>query len=129
MPESAYLNAINVDRPRLRDAYANYFVLHSLDAIVFPTTPLTARPLTDVGETVDLNSEPVPTFATYIRNTDPGSNAGIPGLSIPLPVAIGEMPVGVEIDGPEGSDRRLLAIGAAIQSLVQELEGSRQQAP
>ena len=26
MPESAYLNAINVDRPRLRDAYANYFV-------------------------------------------------------------------------------------------------------
>ncbi|MCY3731262.1 MAG: indoleacetamide hydrolase, partial [Rhodospirillaceae bacterium] len=118
MPESAYRIAIDVDRPRLRDAYANYFALHSLDAIVFPTTPLTARPFTDVGETVVLNGEPVPTFATYIRNTDPGSNAGIPGLSIPLPVAVGEMPVGVEIDGPEGNDRQLLAIGAAIQRLV-----------
>lgn len=128
MPEPAYRNAIDVDRPRLRDAYANYFALHSLDAIVFPTTPLTARPLTDVGETVDLNGEPVPTFAAYIRNTDPGSNAGIPGLSIPLPVSVGEMPVGVEIDGPEGSDRRLLAIGAAIQRPVQEQEVRRQQA-
>ena len=124
VPESAYRNAIEVERPRLRDAYANYFSRHDVDAVLFPTTPLTARPFTDVGDTVDLNGEPVPTFATYIRNTDPGSNAGIPGLSIPLPVAVGEMPVGVEIDGPEGSDRRLLAIGDAIQSLIQQTEGS-----
>ena len=123
--ESVYRQAIDFDRPRLKEAYANYFARHRVEAILFPTTPLTARRIADVGETVELNGEQVPTFATYVRNTDPGSTAGIPGLSIPLPAAVDEMPAGVEIDGPEGSDRRLLAIGTAIQSLVQQSEGSQ----
>ena len=121
MPETAYRQAIDRDRPLLRAAYAGYFARHRVEAIVFPTTPLTARPVREAGETVELNGEQVPTFPIYIRNTDPGSNAGIPGLSIPLAVAPGEMPVGVEIDGPEGSDRRLLAIGAAIEMLIREV--------
>ena len=123
--ESVYRQAIDFDRPRLKEAYANYFAQHRVEAILFPTTPLTARRIADVGETVELNGEQVPTFATYVRNTDPGSTAGIPGLSIPLPAAVDEMPAGVEIDGTEGSDRRLLAIGTAIQSLVQQSEGSQ----
>ena len=101
MPETAYRQAIDRDRPLLREAYSDYFAKHRVEAIVFPTTPLTARPVREAGETVELNGEQVPTFPIYIRNTDPGSNAGIPGLSIPLAVAPGEMPVGVEIDGPE----------------------------
>ena len=122
--ESVYRQAIDHDRPRLQEAYANYFTRHRVEAIVFPTTPLTARRIADVGETVELNGEQVPTFATYVRNTDPGSNAGIPGLSIPLPSRVDEMPAGVEIDGPEGSDRRLLAIGASIENLIRQSEGS-----
>ncbi|MDE0004037.1 MAG: indoleacetamide hydrolase [Rhodospirillaceae bacterium] len=122
--ESAYRQSIDFDRPRLQEAYANYFAEHRVEAILFPTTPLTARRIAEVGDTVELNGEQVPTFGTYVRNTDPGSNAGIPGLSIPLPAAVDEMPTGVEIDGPEGSDRRLLAIGAAIESLVRQREGS-----
>ncbi len=125
MPEQTYRRAIERDRPQLRAAYADYFGRHRVEAIVFPTTPLTARPVSEVGETVELNGLQVPTFPTYIRNTDPGSNAGLPGLSIPLAVAPGEMPVGVEIDGPEGSDRRLLAIGAAIEALIQEVAPKR----
>lgn len=128
MPEPTYRQAIERDRPLLRDAYADYFAGHRIEAIVFPTTPLTARPVSEVGETVELNGQRVPTFPTYIRNTDPGSNAGIPGLSIPLAVAPGEMPVGVEIDGPEGSDRRLLAIGAAIEALIREVGQERARA-
>ena len=87
MPEAAYLEAIERHRPQLKSAYADYFARHRVEAIVFPTTPLTARPLREAGETVELNGEQVPTFPTYIRNTDPGSNAGIPGLSIPLAAA------------------------------------------
>ena len=122
--ESVYRQAIDFDRPRLKEAYANYFAEHRVEAILFPTTPLTARRIADIGDTVELNGEQVPTFATYVRNTDPGSNAGIPGLSIPLAAAVDEMPAGVEIDGPEGSDRRLLAIGAAIESLIRQMEGN-----
>ncbi len=125
MPEEDYRQAIDHDRPLLRRAYANYFAEHLVEAIVFPTTPLTARPIREAGDTVDLNGEQVPTFPTYIRNTDPGSNAGIPGLSIPLAVTAGEMPAGVEIDGPEGSDRRLLEIGAAIEALIGEAARGR----
>jgi len=120
MPEAAYRQAIDRDRPLLRAAYADYFARRRVEAIVFPTTPLTARPLAEAGETVELNGEQVPAFPIYIRNTDPGSSAGIPGLSIPLAATPGEMPAGIEIDGPEGSDRRLLAIGAAIETLIRK---------
>ena len=54
---------------------------------------------------------PVPTFDTMIRNTDPGSNAGIPGLSLFAGMTPGGLPVGLEIDGPVGSDAKLLGLG------------------
>ena len=61
---------------------------------------------------------PADTFATFIRNTDPGSNAGIPGLSLPAGLTSSGLPVGLELDGPVGSDARLLGIGLAIESLL-----------
>jgi Asp-tRNA(Asn)/Glu-tRNA(Gln) amidotransferase A subunit family amidase len=53
-----------------------------------------------------------------IRNTDPGSNAGIPGLSLFAGMTRGGLPVGLEIDGPIGSDAKLLALGLAIESVL-----------
>ncbi len=67
---------------------------------------------------MQLNDTQVPTFPTYIRNTDPGSNAGIPGISIPVHGPNGALPVGIEIDGPVNSDRQLLAIAQAIETLI-----------
>jgi len=54
---------------------------------------------------------------TVIRNTDPGSNAGIPGLSVPVGVTSGGLPVGLEFDAPYGGDRGLLALAAAVESV------------
>ncbi|MCY4214047.1 MAG: indoleacetamide hydrolase [Gammaproteobacteria bacterium] len=123
--ESEYRRALHHFRPLLKRLYADCFAKHKVEAILFPTTPLTARPIGEVNANVALNGQSVPTFATYIRNTDPGSNANVPGLSIPLAAAEGCLPVGIEIDGPEGSDRRLLAIGAAIERLVQDGEHAK----
>ncbi len=117
--ESEYRRARHCLRPQLKRLYADCFAKHRIQALLFPTTPLTARPIGETAATVALNGESVPTFATYIRNTDPGSNANVPGLSIPL-AAQGGLPVGLEIDGPEGGDRNLLAIGAAIERLLQD---------
>ncbi|KAI1693406.1 periplasmic binding protein domain-containing protein [Ditylenchus destructor] len=50
---------------------------------------------------------------TFIRNTDPGSNASLPGATIPLALA-NNLPVGLALDGPIDSDRRLLAIAEAV---------------
>ena len=55
--------AMKTSRPALHALCRRTFNRHSLDAIVLPT---------------------VPTFMAVIQNTDPGSNAGVPGLQIPL---------------------------------------------
>jgi mandelamide amidase len=65
-----------------------------------------------------LNGKEVPTFLTYIRNTDPASNAGIPGLSVPIGLTSDGLPVGLEFDGPAGSDRLLLELGLALEKSI-----------
>jgi indoleacetamide hydrolase len=116
MPEAVYRKAIDEDRPKLQAAYADYFKAHQVEAIIFPTAPLAARPIGD-DETVDLNGERVPTFPTFIRNTDPGSNAAIPGISLPSGLSPDGLPLGMELDGPALSDDRLLSIAAAVESV------------
>lgn len=115
--EPTYQAAINEHRPALRAAYQAYFDLHEVSAVIFPTTPIEAQPIEGNLEMVSLNGEKVPTFPTYIRNTDPGSNAGIPGISLPALVTEPGPPVGLELDGPVNSDRNLLAIALAIETL------------
>jgi mandelamide amidase len=120
-----YDAAIKTLRPKLQRLYADYFMDHKVAAIVFPTTPLPARPINPQGDTgqdtVELNGKQMPTFLTYIRNTDPGSNAGIPGLSLPAGLTKSGLPVGLELDGPVGSDRLLIAFGLAIETLLGRL--------
>ena len=115
--QSVYEEAIKVHRPMLQKAYAGYFARHKVAAIVFPTTPLAAVPIGDDQET-ELDGKKVPTFPTFIRNTDPGSNAGVPGFSVPTGMTKSGLPVGLALDGPVGSDRKLLAIGLALEALL-----------
>ncbi len=124
IPEPVYREALTVHRPALRALYRNYFAEHRVDAVLLPTTPLPARPIEGSDRVVTLNGASVPTFATYIRNTDPASNAGIPGISLPAgrysppDGTAAPLPVAIELDGPADSDRRLLAIAAAVESAL-----------
>ena len=113
IPEAVYSAAIATHRPRLIGIFADGFARERIDATVFPTTPLTARPVGE-DETVELNGARVPTFLTFIRNTDPGSNAGIPGVTLPIGLSPAGLPIGLALDGPAGSDRRLLAIAVKL---------------
>jgi Asp-tRNA(Asn)/Glu-tRNA(Gln) amidotransferase A subunit family amidase len=119
IPEKVYRDAI-ATRPALQRLYAETFRAHGLAALVFPTTPLPAAPVGD-DQTTKLNGADVPTFPTFIQNTDPGSNAGIPGLTVPIGRTEAGLPVGLELDGPAGSDRRLLGIGLALEALFGRL--------
>ncbi len=127
--ESVYRDALDVFRPQLQQAYNTYFSTHNVDAVIFPTLPLTARPIEGSLETVEFNGTQAPTFPTYIRNTDPASNAGIPALTIPAGLSAGGFPIGIEIDGPLGSDQRLLAIGVAIEKVLSKDAVTRTPAP
>ena len=101
--------------------YDTYFRDNNLDGILFPTT-IAPAPAIDLergsGEMSINGGAPVPTFDTMIRNTDPGSNAGLPGLSLYAGMTPGGLPVGLEIDGPVSSDRNLLAMGLAIEAIL-----------
>jgi len=112
-----YEHALNVERPRLQQLYRDYFATQAVEAILFPTTPLPACPIEGSDQTVVLDGGHVPTFATFIRNTDPASNAGIPAISLPAGPGP-HLPLGIELDGPAGTDRRLLAIAAAIAAAI-----------
>lgn len=116
--EATYRKAIDVHRPALQQLYRDYFEQHNVSAVIFPTTPLTARPIVTELGTIELNGEQVPTFPTYIRNTDPSSNAGIPSISLPSNTLPTGLPIGIELDGAAGQDRQLLAIAQAIESLL-----------
>jgi Asp-tRNA(Asn)/Glu-tRNA(Gln) amidotransferase A subunit family amidase len=120
VPEAAYQEGLSEHRPALQETYRRAFREHEVDVIAFPTTPM---PAATIGEedTVLVNGTAVPTFFTYIRNTSPGSVAGIPGLSLPAGMTKAGLPVGLEIDGPEGSDQQVLAIGLALETILPKL--------
>ena len=105
-------------RAQLRTNFHGVFTAHRLDALIFPTTVLPARPIQNSGQTVDLNGEQVPTLPTYIHNTDPASIAALPGISLPAGLTAAGLPVGIEIDGPEQSDRRLLAVAKTLELIL-----------
>jgi indoleacetamide hydrolase len=118
---AAYDDAITVQRPALQQIYAAYFRDNALDGILFPTTMAPAC-LIDAekgsGEMSINGGPPVAAFDTMIRNTDPGSNAGLPGLSLFAGMTADGLPVGLEIDGPVGSDAKLLGLGLSMEAIL-----------
>ncbi|HEY1611950.1 MAG TPA: indoleacetamide hydrolase [Paraburkholderia sp.] len=116
-----YATALTVWRPRLQALYARTFASDRLDALLFPTTRLVAVPIDDMNGSSYVSIDggpPIDELGAYVRNTSPAGNAGIPGLSLPAGLAAGGLPVGLELDGPVGCDRQLLAIGCAFERIL-----------
>ena len=121
---AAYPDVMATKRPALQKLYKDYFAAQGVECVLFPTT-LLAAPRIDAAKgsgtlsyTVSgVEQKDKDTFGTCIRNTDPCTNAGIPSLSIPAGMTAGGLPVGMQIDGPLGSDANLLAIGMGIEAV------------
>jgi Asp-tRNA(Asn)/Glu-tRNA(Gln) amidotransferase A subunit family amidase len=121
--EASYRETISKWRPQLQQAYATYFKQNNVEAMFFPTTPLPARPIGQ--DEVELNGKKVNTAGAYIRNAGPGSAAGIPGLTLPAGRGANTvLPIGMELDGPAGSDQKLLSIGIAMEAHFRPLQGA-----
>jgi indoleacetamide hydrolase len=103
-------------RSDLRAAYATMMNTNHLDAFIFPTTVLPARPIGQ-DQQVELNGQLVPTTLIYSQNVVPGAYAGLAGLSVPIGLTTDGLPVGLEIDGLEGTDERILGIGVALDDV------------
>lgn len=115
--QAEYEAALHLHRPRLIRTYQAHFDRTGVDAFVFPTCPLPARPIGQ-DDFVELNGHQVGTFVAYMRNTGPGSNADLPGLTLPVGLTVEGLPIGLGIDAPAGRDKELLALGLALQPLL-----------
>lgn len=106
-----YKDAISTHRPALQAAYGEAF--KHCDAVAFPC-------VRHVAVKIDAEETDAPgTFPAFIHNTDPGSNSGFPGVTIPLgSVTVdGDIcMVGLGLDGASGNDTKLLQIALALQT-------------
>jgi indoleacetamide hydrolase len=110
--EPIYRAAMSEARPALLKHYIDTFDKYAIEALIAPTTPSVAVPQGPQASSFE-------TFVRFIRNTDPGSNVGIPGLTVPAGLGpTTGLPVGLSLDGLRGSDERLLAIGMAVEQLL-----------
>jgi mandelamide amidase len=116
IPEEMYAAARDVHLPALRALMAEWFAQNRVDAMLLPVTMTTATPIGE-DQTIRIGDADVPFPTAMGRNIAPGSTAGLPGLVIPGGLADG-LPVAIELDGPAGSDRRLLGIGLALEALL-----------
>lgn len=110
-----YEAAMKTHRPALQALYKTTFETNNLDAIAFPTIPKVA-----VDATPDASS--LPNLLGYIQNADPGSNAAVPGIQLPIGIgATSKLPIGLELDGPAGGDAKLIAVGLALEKVFGRL--------
>ena len=107
-----YRGVMSGARPALLKHVVDTFEKYAIEALLAPTTP-------SVAVTQGPQASSFETFVRFIRNTDPGSNVGMPGLTIPAGLGpTTRLPVGLSLDGLRDSDERLLAIGLAIESVL-----------
>jgi indoleacetamide hydrolase len=112
--EQQYRKIKDVVLPEYQKVFSDYFEEYRIDAMIFPTTPLTAKRIGDIN-----NDKNVSTFKTLSRNTAPGSVAGIPGVTLPIGISSSNgLPVGIALDGPVDSDKRLLSIALVLEEII-----------
>ena len=125
VPDAQYQEIVKVHLPRLRQMYEDYFARTGVAAIVFPATMLAAPKLGEEDMEVEVRGRRMPLDEAMARNIAPGSTTGLPGLVLPAGLNSAGLPVALEFDGPSGSDRSLLALGAALEPVLGKLPPPR----
>jgi indoleacetamide hydrolase len=115
--EQTYTAARDVHLPVLKQVLRDYFHKNNVVAMIFPATLTAATPIGQDTE-VNINGKLVGLEIAMARNISPGSTAGIPGLVLPAGLTSNGLPVSIELDGPEGTDRTILALGQAIEQVI-----------
>ncbi len=88
-------------------------MMAAFDVVVLPTTPIKAVPIAQVDEDV---SEYDRVETLYLRNTQIMNQFALTALS--LPMSMPDRPAGLMLVGRNGSDRKVLAIGSAVEALL-----------
>lgn len=123
IPREVYQASLHVQRAELQRRYAEAYRSNRIDVLVFPTTPTVAPvideqvPFVIAGQVVDR--------LLLAKNAFASSCAGLPGISLPIGLSSGGLPIGMEIDGPSHADEALLSIAARVSAVVGPLPGPK----
>lgn len=96
-----------------RQQYDRLLADAGVDALVFPTTPRPATPLTDHETTLHLGQS-VPVFPLMTRHMVLGSTVGAPMVTVPLEVSAGQLPVGLTVQAARGADRQAIKLAGHL---------------
>jgi mandelamide amidase len=112
----AYQSALTVSRPEIQRRLNKVFIAHGARAILQPTTPCTA-PLIEQQTSFHIAGRQVSDLA-LANHTVSASSLGLPGISLPVGLSRGGLPIGLELDAPLGSDRTLLQLARRIEGVL-----------
>ncbi len=115
-----YASAMHV-RDRLKSEVES--ALADVDAIVMPSMAVTAPLLGTTDIRFGDRTEPV--RSVMLRLTQLFNITGHPAVTIPIPVANGGLPAGLQLAGAHGHTARVLAAATAVESTWRESLGDR----
>jgi mandelamide amidase len=118
----AYQTALGVSRPEIQRRLDKAFVAHGAQAILQPTTPCTA-PLIEQQTSFHIAGREVSHLA-LANHTVSASSVGLPGISLPVGLSRSALPIGLELDAPLRSDRKLLELARQIEGVIEGVSGS-----
>ena len=110
----AYQALLSVNRPEIQRRLDKVF--RESEAILLPTTPTTA-PLIEQQASFPIAGRPVSSLA-LANHTVSASSVGLPGISLPMGLSRGGLPMGLELDAPLHSDRALLSLARRIEGVL-----------
>jgi indoleacetamide hydrolase len=114
--QDAYQSALT-QRKLIRKEIRRYFEQHGLTALAFPPVLVPPPPIGEERE-VDIRGHKISLMVAMGRNTALGSCASMAGLVLPAGMTSSGLPVGLEFDALEGSDRALLALGLSLEKVL-----------
>jgi aspartyl-tRNA(Asn)/glutamyl-tRNA(Gln) amidotransferase subunit A len=95
-------------------AGAAHVAMRGVDALITPTCPRVAAPVDDHRDT----QKAAAWSRDTLRLTRPGNLFGMCGVSLPIALRAGALPVGLQVLGRGGEDAQLLAIADAIEAVA-----------
>ncbi|MFI8888572.1 amidase family protein [Streptomyces sp. NPDC053813] len=110
----AWLRA-NEERLRLRETWHRFFADAEHDVLITPAAPTAAIPAGSRALTVDGAER---SFFDQTGWANLTSHVGLPSLVVPVARNVDGLPIGVQLVGPNYTDRTLLALAEYLASLL-----------
>jgi aspartyl-tRNA(Asn)/glutamyl-tRNA(Gln) amidotransferase subunit A len=101
------------DRVRAAVRHSLAAAFETVDFLAWPTTPTTAPSIEKPWVTIPSGTMPVD--VPNIRQSSLANLTGVPGISIPVGLSESQLPIGLQLLGPWGSEARLLDAAEHIE--------------